>query len=53
MENEPRAETAFITADMSQDRKHLYGGVSEAYWVSSQGVAVWVRLASMTFLRYT
>lgn len=47
MENEPRAETAFVTADMSQDHKNLYGGVSEAYWVSSQGVAVRVRPASM------
>ncbi|XP_050686086.1 myogenesis-regulating glycosidase-like isoform X2 [Eriocheir sinensis] len=50
MENEPRAETAFITADMSQDRKHLYGGVSEAYWVSSQGVAVRVEEQTPLFL---
>ena len=32
-----------MTSDMLQDRVHWYGGVSEAYWVSSQGVAVRVR----------
>lgn len=37
-----------MTADMLQKRLKWYGGVSEAYWVSSQGVAVRVRLTNMT-----
>ena len=47
LEKHPRKETAFVTADMLQDRIHWYGGVSEAYWVSSQGVAVRVRQPSV------
>ena len=45
LEQRPRQETAFVTADMLSRSSLWYGGVSEAYWVSSQGVAVRVRLA--------
>lgn len=51
LENVPRWETAFVTADMLQDRLRLYGGVSEAYWVSSQGVAVRVDEQTPLFLQ--
>uniref|UniRef100_A0A0P4W4L3 Glycoside hydrolase family 31 N-terminal domain-containing protein n=3 Tax=Scylla olivacea TaxID=85551 RepID=A0A0P4W4L3_SCYOL len=51
LEKHPRKETAFVTSDMLQDRVHLYGGVSEAYWVSSQGVAVRVEQQTPLFLR--
>ncbi|CAL4161555.1 unnamed protein product, partial [Meganyctiphanes norvegica] len=40
IEKVPRPETPFVTADMLQKRGQWYGGVSEAYWISSQGVAV-------------
>ncbi|MPC51474.1 putative family 31 glucosidase KIAA1161 [Portunus trituberculatus] len=50
LEKHPRKETAFVTSDMLQDRVHLYGGVSEAYWVSSQGVAVRVEEQTPLFL---
>ena len=33
-------ETAYVTADMLQVTGRSYGGVSEAYWVSSTGLAV-------------
>lgn len=44
IQKQPREETAFVTGDMLAKRFLWYGGVSEAYWVSSQGVAVRVRL---------
>ena len=48
VEKQPRQETPFVTADMLARRNLWYGGVSEAYWVSSQGVAVRVRLTNVT-----
>ncbi|XP_050718543.1 myogenesis-regulating glycosidase-like isoform X2 [Eriocheir sinensis] len=50
IEKQPREETAYVTADMLQKRLMWYGGVTEAYWVSSQGVAVRVEEETPLFL---
>lgn len=50
LEKVPRPETPFVTADMLQKRAQWYGGVSEAYWISSQGVAVRVEESTPLFL---
>ncbi|KAG0726908.1 Myogenesis-regulating glycosidase [Chionoecetes opilio] len=50
LEKQPRKETAFVTSDMLQKRNQWYGGVTEAYWVSSQGVAVKVEEQTPLFL---
>ncbi|XP_063842492.1 myogenesis-regulating glycosidase-like [Scylla paramamosain] len=50
LEQQPRQETAFVTADMLSRSSLWYGGVSEAYWVSSQGVAVRVEEQTPLFL---
>ncbi|KAA0203921.1 hypothetical protein HAZT_HAZT003490 [Hyalella azteca] len=42
IEQKPRPETAYVTADMLQRSNQWYGGVTEAYWISSQGLAVYV-----------
>ncbi|KAK7063208.1 hypothetical protein SK128_012465 [Halocaridina rubra] len=50
IEKEPRPETPFVTADMLQKRGEWYGGVSEAYWISSQGAAVRVEEGTPLFM---
>ncbi|XP_068226650.1 LOW QUALITY PROTEIN: myogenesis-regulating glycosidase-like [Palaemon carinicauda] len=50
LEKTPRQETAFVTADMLQKRDLWYGGVSEAYWISSQGASVKVEEGIPLFL---
>ncbi|XP_045612250.2 myogenesis-regulating glycosidase [Procambarus clarkii] len=50
LEQQPRPETAYVTADMLQKRSKWYGGVSEAYWISSLGVAVRVEEETPLFL---
>ncbi|XP_066944033.1 myogenesis-regulating glycosidase-like [Macrobrachium rosenbergii] len=50
IEKAPRQETPFVTADMLQSRDLWYGGVSEAYWISSQGAAVRVEEGIPLFL---
>ncbi|XP_069959028.1 myogenesis-regulating glycosidase isoform X3 [Cherax quadricarinatus] len=50
IEKEPRDETAFITADMLQNPSRWYGGVTEAYWISSTGLAVRVEETTPLFL---
>ncbi|KAF2354194.1 Glycoside hydrolase family 31 [Trinorchestia longiramus] len=42
IEKHPMEETAYVTADMLQLIGEWYGGVTEAYWISSQGIAVYV-----------
>ncbi|KAL7641349.1 UNVERIFIED_CONTAM: hypothetical protein RMT77_008488 [Armadillidium vulgare] len=39
VESNPREEVPFVTADMLND-KHLYGSVSERFWLSSYGIFV-------------
>ena len=39
IEQLPKAETAYVTGDFFQS-SDWYGGVTEAYWVSSTGLAV-------------
>ncbi|XP_071552492.1 myogenesis-regulating glycosidase-like isoform X2 [Panulirus ornatus] len=50
IEQVPRPETAFVTADMLSNRLKWYGGVMEAYWISSLGVAVRVAEGTPLFL---
>ncbi|XP_068216743.1 myogenesis-regulating glycosidase-like isoform X2 [Palaemon carinicauda] len=50
IEKVPRTETAYVTADMLQNRELWYGGVSEAYWISSQGIALKVAEETPLFL---
>ncbi|XP_053655548.1 myogenesis-regulating glycosidase isoform X3 [Cherax quadricarinatus] len=50
IEKEPRDETAFITADMLQNPSRWYGGLTEAYWISSIGVAVRVEETTPLFV---
>lgn len=49
IETEPRIETAYVTGDMLQ-LPRWYGGVTEAYWISSQGIAVVVDETTPLFL---
>nr|XP_045612251.1 myogenesis-regulating glycosidase-like isoform X3 [Procambarus clarkii] len=50
IEKQPRVETAYITADMLQNPSEWYAGVTEAYWISSLGVAVRVEEETPLFL---
>ncbi|KAK4303288.1 hypothetical protein Pmani_024673 [Petrolisthes manimaculis] len=50
IESTPRDETAFVTGDMLQKRFLWYGGVTEAYWISSLGVAVRVEDGTPLFV---
>ena len=37
-----RSRVAYVPGDMLQNNKTYFGGVVEPYWLSSNGVAIWV-----------
>ena len=44
LESEPRSETPYVNTEMFYSPERSYSGVTEAYWVSSKGLAVVVSL---------
>ena len=46
-----RGKLPYLPGDMIQDQNIYYGGVTEPYWLSSNGVAIWVPEGS--FLHYS